>query len=240
MRGYLRTLRRHLLLLALAGVLPSVAVSDDGRQDDPLISYNRAVFAFNDAADRWFLKPVAKGYRAITPNAVEKGVVRMFDNVGEVLNVVNDVLQGKFAQAGNDGGRFIVNSTIGLAGFYDVAEHWGLRKSAGEDFGQTLAVWGVNRGPYLVLPFLGPSTFRDAPGRAVDGFMNPVGYIDHVPTRNQIHGVDVLTGRAALLEAEKLVKGDRYTFVRDVYLQRREYLVQDGQVDDDFGDSDYQ
>ncbi|HAD08918.1 MAG TPA: hypothetical protein DCF62_05515, partial [Porticoccaceae bacterium] len=174
------------------------------------------------------------------PDVIERGVARMFGNLGEVLNVVNDVLQGKLGQAGNDGGRFIINSTVGLVGFFDVAQHWGLPKSDGEDFGQTFATWGMGQGPYLVLPFFGPSNLRDAPGRVFDSFLNPIAYVDHVPTRNELYGANVLSDRAELLEAEKLIRGDKYSFIRDVYLQRRDYLINDGQVEDDFGGADYE
>ncbi|MBQ0720835.1 MAG: VacJ family lipoprotein [Gammaproteobacteria bacterium] len=235
MLGEMRVLK-GLLLLAL--LLPGIVVAG-ADPTDPLEGYNRAMFSFNDKADRWVLKPVAKGYRAVTPDPVERGVSRMFSNLGEVLNIVNDLLQGKVGQAGNDGGRLLINSTIGLAGFFDVARHAGLLKSDGEDFGQTFGVWGLGEGAYVVLPFLGPSTLRDAPGLLLDGVFQPIGEIDHVPTRNQIYGVQVVSGRADLLEAEKLIKGDRYTFIRDVYLQRRQFLVNDGEVEDDFGDDDY-
>jgi phospholipid-binding lipoprotein MlaA len=153
-----------------------------------------------------------------------------------VVNVFNDLLQGKFRQAGNDTGRFVINTTIGLVGFFDVADHFGLPKNDGEDFGQTLGVWGVDSGPYLVLPLIGPSTVRDGPARIVDWFINPINEIDHVPTRNQIYGAEVISTRADLLEAEKFVRGERYSFIRDAYLQRRKFLLTDGGVEDDFGD----
>ena len=225
-------------LLALCAALSMGAVAESADSNDPLEGLNRAIYSFNDTADRFVLKPVAQGYRYVTPDPVEHGIGRMFSNVGEIVNVVNDVLQGKFGQAGNDTGRFLVNSTIGLAGFFDVADGFGLEKSSGEDFGQTLGVWGVGKGAYLVLPFFGPSNLRDAPGRVVDSFLNPISEIDHVPTRNQIYGAWAVSTRAGLLEAEELISGDKYLFIRDAYLQRREYLVNDGEVEDDFGGDD--
>ncbi len=218
-------------------VLTIPALAQD-KVSDPFEPVNRAVFSFNETADRYVLKPAARGYRAVTPDPVENGIARMFDNLGEIVNVANALLQGKFVQAGNDSGRFLVNSTVGVAGFFDVAQVMGLEKNDGEDFGQTLGVWGLRRGPYLVVPFLGPSTLRDAPARYADSFLNPVRYVDHVPTRNTIIGTSLLSTRARLLEAEKLTRGDKYIFVRDVYLQRRVYLIRDGQVEDTFG-SDY-
>lgn len=225
------------LLLAVL-LLPGVVMAGSD-QADLLEDYNRVMFSFNEKADRWVLKPVAKGYRYVTPDFFERGVSRMFSNLGEVLNVVNDLLQGKVGQAGNDGGRLLINSTIGIAGFFDVAKHAGLERSDGEDFGQTFGVWGVGEGAYVVLPFWGPSTLRDTPSLLLDSVFNPIGEVDHVPTRNQLYGAKVVSVRADLLEAEKLVKGDRYTFIRDVYLQRRHFLVNDGEVEDDFGDDDY-
>ncbi len=225
-------------LLFAALLLPEVAMADS-EQGDPLESYNRVMFSFNDKADRWVLKPIAEGYRYVMPDFFERGVSRMFSNLGEVLNVANDLLQGKVGQAGNDGGRLLINSTVGIAGFFDVAKYAGLEKSDGEDFGQTFGAWGVGEGAYVVLPFFGPSTLRDAPSLVLDSVFNPIGDVDHVPTRNQLYGTRVTSARADLLKAEKLVKGDRYTFVRDVYLQRRQFLVNDGEVEDDFGDDDY-
>lgn len=233
------------MFLAVLAVLAASLTARAGTEDDqvsrdPLEGMNRVIFSFNETADRFVLKPIALGYHYVLPDPVERGIGRMFGNIGEIVNVVNDVLQGKFAQAANDTGRFVVNSTLGLAGFFDVADDFGLEKNAGEDFGQTMAHWGLGEGAYLVLPFFGPSNFRDAPGRVVDSFLNPIGDIDHVPTRNQIYGVGVLSTRAGLLDAEELISGDKYTFIRDAYLQRREYLVNDGEVEDDFGgDDDY-
>ncbi|MDX2465173.1 MAG: VacJ family lipoprotein [Porticoccus sp.] len=224
-------------MLLLMGFLVSSQVVADSAEitQDPWEGFNRKVFIFNDTLDTYALKPVAKGYRAVTPDPVEDGISRMFSNLGEIVNVLNDVLQGKFGQAGNDTGRFLVNTTIGLVGFFDVADDLGLPKNEGEDFGQTLGVWGVGEGPFLMLPLFGPSTLRDGPARIVDQLVNPISEVDHVPTRNTIYGVDIISTRADLLKAEELVSGDKYSFIRDVYLQRREFLLNDGKVEDDFG-----
>ncbi|SEA34484.1 MlaA family lipoprotein [Microbulbifer marinus] len=203
---------------------------------DPWEGYNRAMFRFNDTADRWVLKPVATSYRQITPIFLQYGISNFFDNMREVTNSLNSVLQGKWGQAGNDAGRFLVNTTVGVAGFFDVAQHIGLEEGDGEDFGQTLAVWGVPSGPYLVLPFLGPSTARDAPGRVVDIYTNPLTYVDHDPTLYALKLTDIIQTRASLLKVESLLQGDRYVLLRDAYMQRREFLINDGAEQDDFGD----
>jgi phospholipid-binding lipoprotein MlaA len=210
-----------------------------GHPEDPWQGMNEAVFGFNDSIDRFFFKPVAKGYKYITPDLVQIGVSNVFSNLLEVRNVFNDVLQWKWGQATNDTGRLLLNSTVGLAGVFDVAGAMGLEHSEGEDFGQTLAVWGVSQGPYIVLPLLGPSTLRDGLALPVDWQAGPVGYIDHVPTRNTATGLGLLSTRADLLKAEAFVSGDRYTFLRDAYLQRRGYLIADGVVEDDFAGDEY-
>lgn len=231
MKQLLSVLVRSLCTLLL--VLPLSLHAESNK--DPFEGFNRVLFKFNDTADTYVIKPMARGYSAVMPDPLEKGVYRMFDNLGEIRNVANDLLQAKFAQAANDSGRFLVNTTVGLAGFFEVAEPIGLKPNDGEDFGQTLGYWGIAEGPYLVLPILGPSTLRDGPSRYIDSFLNPVNEVDHIPTRNVIHGTSMLSGRAALLKAEKLVSGDKYTFTREVYLQRRAYLVNDGQLEDSFG-----
>jgi phospholipid-binding lipoprotein MlaA len=224
-------------LLALAGSIQA----QEAQNPDPWEGFNRSVYTFNDTMDRYFMRPVAKGYRAVTPDPVEDGLGNAFNNLLEVRNIVNDILQWKWGQAANDTGRFLVNSTVGIVGLFDVAQHIGLPENdGGEDFGQTLAVWGVGSGPYVVLPFLGPSTLRDGLGLPIDNQMDLIGYIDHVPTRNTTWAVSLVDTRAGLLEAEELISGDRYTFLRDAYLQRREYVINDGAVEDDFGgEGDY-
>lgn len=203
---------------------------------DPWEGFNRGVYAFNEFGDRYVLKPVAKGYRAITPDPVEISMNNVFSNLGELRNILNDALQWKWEQAANDTGRLLVNSTIGLVGLFDVAQRMGLDESEGEDFGQTLAAWGVGQGPYLVLPFLGPSSLRDAGSLPVDWYTDPITYMDHTSSRNTARGTGLIVQRAALLDAEELISGDRYIFLRDAYLQRRDYLINDGVVEDDFGD----
>ena len=227
-----------ILTAMLAIILASSAFAEDTQINDSLESLNRKAFVFNETLDNALLKPVAKTYTAVVPDPLEKGILNVFGNLNEVTNILNDLLQAKFAQAGHDSGRFLINTTIGVGGLFDVAQRAGLEKSEGEDFGQTLAAWGVAEGPYLMLPFVGPSTLRDAPSKVIDSFANPLGYMDHVPTRNSFRALDLLAMRADLLALDEVISGDRYLFVRDVYLQRREYLVSDGAIEDDFGDLD--
>lgn len=209
-------------------------------ESDPWQGYNRAIFAFNDKVDRYTLKPLAKAYVFVTPRFVRKGVSNVLGNIGEVPNILNGILQGKPGQAGKDTGRLLINSTFGLAGIFDVAQHMGLQSSDGEDFGQTLGVWGIKRGPYLVLPILGPSTLRDSIALPGDWYSDPRAYIDHVRTKNAVLGITILDTRAGLLDLENHISGDRYTFVRDAYLQRRDFLINNGNVEDDFGqDEDF-
>lgn len=220
-------------LMALVGLSLLPTMSQAASEEDPWESFNRPIFRFNDTVDTYALKPIAQGYRAVTPQFLEDGVHNVFGNIGDVGNLANNLLQGKLHNAGVDTGRLIFNTTFGVLGFFDVAKHMGLRKND-EDFGQTLGVWGLNSGPYLVIPLLGPSTVRDATGRVPDSFLTPYPYMDHVPTRNVTRGVQVVDTRANLLQAERLVSGDKYIFIRNAYLQSREFKVKDGQVEDDF------
>ncbi|WP_417662738.1 VacJ family lipoprotein [Pseudomonas sp.] len=202
-------------------------------EDDPWIGYNRVMFNINDTVDTYTLKPLAKGYQAVTPQFLEDGVHNFFNNIGEVGNLANNLLQGKVYDAGIDTSRFIFNTTLGLLGFVDVATRMGLQRND-EDVGQTLAVWGIGSGPYLVLPLFGPSTVRDAVARVPDGLLATGLFIDHVPTRNVVYGVNLVDTRASLFPAERLIVGDRYIFVRNAYLQNREFKIKDGVVEDDF------
>lgn len=231
----------HVLQSSLASALLVVSLSSQAEEpgnSDPWEGFNRAMFSFNEGADKYVLKPITKGYMFITPDPVEQGVSNVFSNLLEVTNVVNGLFQGKLGQAANDTGRFLVNSTVGLVGIFEVAEHLGLEKNEGEDFGQTLAAWGVGQGPYVVWPLLGPSTLRDTGAMPVNSLTDPIRYIDHVPTRNTTMGVELIDTRARLMDAEGLISGDKYSFVRDAYLQRRDYLISDGEIEDDFGSED--
>lgn len=223
---------RLVCVFSLLFVVPVMAQSES----DPLEGFNRAMFSFNEGADKVVLKPLAKGYRAVTPDPVEKGFSNVFSNLLEIRNVANDILQWKWGQAANDTGRFLVNSTVGVVGLFDVADSMGLEKSQGEDFGQTLGAWGVGSGAYIVLPLLGPSTVRDGSMIPLNSLAHPVSHIDHVPTRNSTRGTEIIINRAVLLDAEKMISGDRYSFIRDAYLQRRQFLVNDGEVEDNFGE----
>ncbi len=235
----MKSVKAKVMALAVSALVSTSSFAQpdtEAKNPDPWEGFNRGVYKFNDGVDRFFLKPVAQGYQAITPDPVEDGISNVFSNLYEVRNIINDVLQWKWGQAANDTGRFLVNSTVGVVGLFDVAQHIGMPENdGGEDFGQTLAVWGVGSGPYIVIPFLGPSTLRDGAGIPVDTQIDIIGYIDHVPTRNSIWATGFVDKRAGLLEAEKLMSGDRYTFMRDAYLQHREYLINDGVVEDDFG-----
>lgn len=216
--------------LLLLGLFLSGCATPYNRKD-PLEPFNRAMFSFNEAVDGAILKPVAKGYKAVTPEPIEMMVGNFFSNIDDVVVMINDLLQFKFIEALSDGGRVLVNSTIGLFGVVDVASPIGLEKR-NEDFGQTLGRYGIASGPYLVLPFLGPSSVRDAVGRVVDiKATDPLSRIDHIPTRNQALALKFTDARARLLDAEKTLEDaalDKYEFMRDAYLQRRRNLVYDG------------
>lgn len=227
------------VLLLLASLLMSLVSHAEENDPDPWEGFNRSVFAFNDVLDTYVAKPLAQGYQYVTPEAVDQSVSTFFSNLGDVLVVVNDLGQLKFAQAASDTARFLINSTIGFFGFFDVASHIGLEKH-NEDFGQTLGYWGVGSGPYLMLPVLGPSTLRDAGGKGM-GYLSGLSYakIDHTFAQSAgLFTIKSIDGRADLIASEGMISGDKYTFIRSFYLQRREYLVNDGVVEDDFEDFD--
>jgi len=229
-RGIDRLCRR--LAISLLAVLPLSAAYAE-TDPDPFEGVNRAIFRFNDTLDTYALKPVAKGYQKIAPQFVEDGVSNFFGNIGDVRSLTHDLLQAKFHAAGVDTGRLLVNTTFGLLGVVDVASRMGLARND-EDFGQTLGVWGVPSGPYVVVPLLGPRTVRDGLAGIPDGYLQPYPYMEHVPTRNVVRGADLIDTRASLLKVERMISGDKYLFIRNAYLQTREFKVRDGQVEDDF------
>ncbi|MGN7740084.1 MlaA family lipoprotein [Pseudomonas sp. 22526] len=218
--------------LMCAGML-LVPVLAQAAEEDPWESINRPIFTFNDTIDTYALKPLAQGYQAVTPQFLEDGIHNFFRNIGDVGNLANDILQAKPHAAAVDTARLLMNTTIGVAGFFDVSTKMGLQRND-EDFGQTLGYWGVGSGPYVMLPLLGPSTLRDAPAKYVDSFTEPYRYVNDVPVRNSAFALDIVDTRASLLSSEKLISGDKYTFIRNAYLQNREFKVKDGKVEDDF------
>ena len=200
---------------------------------DPLEGLNRGIYKFNDVADKAVLKPVAGAYKAVLPSPVRTGVNNFFDNLSTLTTMINNLLQFKFSRAMDDAGRFVINTTFGIAGLVDVASKDNVPKHS-EDFGQTLGHWGVGSGAYLVLPLKGPSTVRDTAGFAVDTyFFDPIYQVNDVGTSNGLYAVKVIDTRAQYLPASDLLDEaalDPYAFMRDAYLQRRESQVQDGAV----------
>ena len=199
---------------------------------DPLEPMNRAVFSFNETLDDYVVKPVAQAYKFILPQMVRTGITNFFGNIGDVFVAVNNLLQGKPKDAASDVGRVVVNTTVGVLGLIDVASDAGLEKHK-EDFGQTLGVWGISDGPYLVLPVFGPSNFRDTVGEVFDVKTDLVQSSKHlsVETKNEITGLRVVNRRANLLDASELIEEaafDKYSFTRDAYLQRRKNMIYDG------------
>lgn len=226
----LSSLRFLVLLITVTFLSGCAHVAGPPNPKDPFESYNRAMFAFNDNVDKYLFKPVAETYDEIMPEPVKTGVSNFFSNIGDIFVIINDLLQFKFEQALHDLSRFIFNTTIGLYGIFDVATPMGLEKHH-EDFGQTLATWGVGEGPYIVLPFLGSSTIRDTAGLIVDSSYDPIYDIKDTEGRVATVGLRLIDIRYRLLKASRIVDQaalDRYSFVRDAYLQFRKNQVYDG------------
>lgn len=220
-------------VIATVAALSGADWASAATEADPWEDINRSIFNFNDSLDSYLLKPVAQGYKDYTPEMVQTGVTNFFKNIGDVGNLVNDLFQAKFEHAGVDTSRLIFNTTFGVVGLVDVADYMGLKRND-EDFGQTLGYWGVESGPYLVLPFFGPSNIRDGLGSIPDNFMTPTPYIQNGGAQFGLFASQAIDKRAQFLSAEKVITGDRYVFVRNAYLQNREFLIKDGQVVDDF------
>jgi phospholipid-binding lipoprotein MlaA len=224
---------------ALGPALPSLKFIDSPEslnRTDPLEPLNRVTFAVNLKADAWVIKPIAQAYQSVTPTPVRIGIRNVFGNVADLWTSANNLMQGKFRDAGSDATRVLINSSVGVAGLMDFASDWGYDKHK-EDFGQTLGVWGVPAGPYIVLPLLGPSTLRDSISTiGIDQHGSLFRYLADPGARNAISVVRLTDSRARLLDREKALQGialDQYFFVRDAYLQRRQSQVLDGHSPED-------
>ena len=200
--------------------------------NDPFEDLNRDIFVFNEKLDEKILKPTALVYRKVTPQFARTGVTNFFNNLEEIDTTINQVLQGEIKYAFNDAGRFVINTTIGLFGLIDVASKMGLERHQ-EDFGQTLGVWGISSGPYIMLPFLGPSNPRDLMSRPISSFLSGTFAMEDNDVKFTLVGIDALETRERLLDAETLIIGDKYMFVKDAYVQSREYEINNGSTEDD-------
>ncbi len=225
------SLPRWLLFIVMAVLLGGCSAvpkqADSAHQDDPWEGMNRSVYSFNKSIDNAVLSPLANAYAAITPDFIEQGVENFFNNLADVNHFANHLLQGKPGLAMNDLGRLVINTTIGVGGLFDVAAHFGMYQQE-EDFGQTLGYWGVESGPYLVLPFMGPSSVRDGVSLLADYQLDPVGELQPSSHQLPLQSVRVLDTRLQLQDVQQLIIGDEYSFVRDAYLSRREIQIRDG------------
>lgn len=233
MTNYLMTncaaLGRNLLAGACFAIAAGHASAGDNPRD-PYEGFNRAMFSVNEVVDHYAARPVAQVYDHAVPLPVKAGVGNVFANAGDLWIGVNNALQGKFGDAGVDVSRLLINSTVGIFGLFDVASEMGLEKHE-EDFGQTLAVWGVGDGGYLFWPVIGPRTLRDTAGWGADIYADPVGYTRAVSVRNSLNALRFVDIRASLLPADKVVEEaamDKYSYIRDAYLQRRRSQIFDG------------
>lgn len=215
-------------LFAAAVFLAGCATS--GNPKDPMEGFNRAMYSVHDGIDTVILKPAATGYEAVLPDPVQTGVNNFFSNISDVMIGVNNLLQGKVGDAATDLSRVLVNTTVGIFGIFDVATSEGLTKHD-EDFGQTFGRWGVDEGAFVFVPVLGPRTVRDTVGVTLDLFADPVNFINDVPVRNSLWALRAVNARANLLPADKVIEEaaiDKYSYIRDAYLQNRRNLVYDG------------
>ena len=203
---------------------------------DPFEDINRKIWTFNEYLDDNIAKPTAEIYTSITPDFIEIGITNFFRNINELDNTANQLLQGKPVYAMNDFARFIINTSVGILGFIDIASKLGLERHD-EDFGQTLGAWGVSKGPFLMIPLYGPSTPRSLAGRSVSSVLTGTFAIEETDVRIGITALDALETRARYLEVETLIVGDRYSFIRDSYMQYLDFESSDGQnQSDDFVD----
>jgi len=231
MSGSHHSLLKILILIISLSLLSACASVPGGpTKGDPFESYNRAMFKFNDGLDEYVMRPVARGYDAVLPGPVKTGVSNFFSNLGDIFVIINDLLQFKFKQAVSDTTRFVVNSTLGLYGLFDISTPMGMEKHH-EDFGQTLATWGIGEGPYIVLPFFGPKTMRGTAGFVIESSYDPVYDIENDDVMWGTVVLRAIDERYKLLGASRVVDQaalDKYSFVRDAFLQHRRNLVHDG------------
>ena len=218
-------------MFAVSSVLASNAMA---QTLDPWRVSNERIFNFNDFIDEIVVKPVARTYSLFVPRFGRQFIGNFFSNIDDINVFVNDLLQLKFDAAVSDSGRFLINSSIGLFGFFDVATGFELRKNE-EDFGQTLAHWGVGTGPYVVLPVFGASNVRDSFGLVLDTLFNPVQYQNEESLRITFWLLEELDARARVLALDELIVGDEYLFIREAYIQRRGFLISDGRNVEIFG-----
>jgi len=235
MPDFLMTLSRYLLILLLALPMASAWGMEQQLDIDPWESMNRRIFAFNETLDKYLLKPVTRGYRFVMPDPAERGVTNFISNIYEFNTVINSILQGRPGNALHSGGRFVVNTTVGLVGLFDVASHMELDHRPA-DFGQTLAVWGFDSGPFFMAPLIGPRTVRSLTGYFFDTYTSIPALIDDRELAYIFWTVEVIDIRSRLMKAEDLITGDRYIFIRDAYLQHRKTFINGGVVEDSFSD----
>ncbi|MBU0751935.1 MAG: VacJ family lipoprotein [Gammaproteobacteria bacterium] len=221
-------IKRIPVLVCAALLLGGCATS--GNPKDPIEGFNRAMYGINEAVDKVAIRPVARAYDFVLPSPVKRGVANVFGNIDDVFIGVNNLLQGKGKDGITDLGRFVLNSTIGIFGIFDIASNIGMEKHD-EDFGQTFGRWGVGSGAYVVVPFFGPRTARDTVGLLLDIKADPIANINDVPSRNALLVTRIISDRATLLPADKVIEEaalDKYAYMRDGYLQRRRNLIHDG------------
>ena len=204
---------------------------------DPFQEINQKTHNFNLVLDEQLATPVARIYKKVTPDLVEKSITNFTHNIEDLSIAINNILQGKIHNGISDLLRFTINSSLGVLGFFDVASNLGFEKHD-EDFGQTLATWGMGAGPYIVLPGLGPSNLRDTLSMLPDAFLTPLYIIDHDRTSYSLTAIDIVETRARYLGLESVVIGDDYLFYRDAYLQSREFDILDGEVSEEFDEFD--
>ena len=228
----------RIIIIGLIALMISGCATYSGNamtnSSDPWQAVNRPVFAVNDTFDKMLFKPLAKGYDALTPDPVQNSITNFFSNLGEIDNAINNLFQGKPVQFATSIGRLAINSTVGIAGLFDVAAYVGLER-AQEDLCQTFGTLGMQAGPYVVLPLLGSSSIRDIPGRIVSMYINPLSWLDDVSFRNIMVGVNTIDSRANLLAKEDIaseISNDKYTLYRDSFLEERDFQISDGNLSD--------